>query len=72
MPNDERYEVNDPNKERALKTIAALVDEHVPEGMGFCVLLFDFGEGGSMFYMSNARREDVHKMMREFIAKGKG
>lgn len=66
---DERYEVVDEEKQRALRTIAALVDGETPDGMGFAVFLFDFGEGGAMFYMSNAQREDIVSSMKEWIAK---
>lgn len=38
------------------------------EGFGFCLLVFDFGEGGNMNYMSNANREDMVTAMKECIA----
>lgn len=41
----------------------------LPVGMGFALLMFDFGPGGNMFYISNAQREDVLKSMQEFIDK---
>ena len=41
----------------------------LPMGMGFVLLMFDFGEGGNMFYISDAQREDVLKSMQEFIDK---
>lgn len=39
MGYDERYEVQSEEKQRALRTIATLVDEETPEGMGFAVFL---------------------------------
>jgi hypothetical protein len=36
--------------------------------MGFCLWLFDFGQGGHLAYVSNARREHVIKMLREHLA----
>lgn len=39
----------------------------LPMGMGFALLMFDFGEGGNMFYISNGQREDVVKAMQEFV-----
>lgn len=41
----------------------------VPPGWGFNLLMFEFGEGGSLFYISNAQREDVLATMKEFIRK---
>lgn len=38
-------------------------------GYGFALLLFSFGEGGNMFYTSNAQRDDIVNAMREFIEK---
>lgn len=69
MTTDERYEIDDPDKRRALMTLAALVEEQTPDGMGFAVFLFDFGVGGSMFYLANAQRDDVVSSMKEWIAK---
>lgn len=64
---DERYEIKDEDKNRALRTLAALVNEETPEGMGFAVFMFDFGPGGTMWYVSNAERGDVAESMREWI-----
>lgn len=66
---DERYEVKDDTKQRALRTVATLVDEHVPDGMGFAVFMFDFGPDGAMFYMSSAERADVVLALKEWIAR---
>ena len=37
--------------------------------LGFCLLLFDFGPGGSVAYMSNAQRADMIRALDEFSAK---
>lgn len=66
---DERYEVKDEAKQRALRTLATLVDEEVPDGMGFAVFLFDFGSNGALFYMSSAERRDVVSLLKEWIAR---
>jgi hypothetical protein len=34
--------------------------------VGFCLLLFDFGEHGNLAYMANARRSDVLNLLAEF------
>jgi hypothetical protein len=54
-----------------MKTIAGKVHEELPDGFGFVVLAFNFGEGGELMYVSNANREDVVKTMKEFIKKTK-
>lgn len=48
---------------------SALDESELKGKMGFALLLFDFGVGGSMFYISDANREDMLKAMKEFIAK---
>lgn len=39
--------------------------------LGFMFMVFDFGEGGFLSYISNAKREDVIKTLEEFIAREK-
>ena len=47
------------------------VDEELPNGYGFVVLAFNFGEGkdNEMMYVSNANRQDIVKAMKEWIKK---
>lgn len=54
-----------------MQTIAKKVDEELPEGFGFCVLVFPFGErpDGQLMYASNADRLDIVNAMEEWIAK---
>lgn len=66
---DERYEVKDEDAQRRLRTLAGLIDEHVPDGWGFGLLMFDRAVGGGMFWISSSRREDMIVAMREWIAK---
>ncbi len=40
--------------------------------LGFAVLVFDFGTGGNLGWVSNAQREDMINAMKEFIEKGGG
>lgn len=40
-----------------------------PTELGFSLLIFTFGPDGSMFYTSNAKREDMIRAMQEFIEK---
>lgn len=65
----EEYE----NIKRKMQTIAKKVDDEIPDGFGFCVLVFPFGktEDGQMMYASNADRLDIVKAMEEWIEKTK-
>ena len=50
-----------------LQRIARKVDEELPSGYGFAVLVFNFGEGkdNEIMYVSNADRQDIVKAMEE-------
>lgn len=54
-----------------LKDIAKDIKAKLPDGMGFALLAFEFGDadGRKMMYISNADREDITKSMVEFINK---
>jgi hypothetical protein len=46
--------------------IGRRLDAALPKGQwGYALLLFQFGEGGTMGYISNAKREDMIKALRE-------
>lgn len=51
--------------------LAKTVEQNIPNGYGFCLLLFPFGkgEGNRMQYISNANREDIVQAMKEWIKK---
>ncbi len=57
--------------ERQAKKIGHRIARALPKGVGFTLLVFDFGEAGTgnLAYLSNAQRSDMLKAMREFIAK---
>lgn len=40
--------------------------------VGFALLIFSFGEGGFLNYISNAQRKDMLATMKEFIARAEG
>lgn len=50
-----------------LQETARTIQTILPPHTGFVLLAFDFGPGGRMEYVSNARREHVLKAMIEFI-----
>lgn len=54
-----------------LQEIAQDIKAKLPEGMGFALLAYEFGddEGRRMLYASNSNREDVMKAMLEFVDK---
>lgn len=54
-----------------LQEIAHNIDEKLPEGMGFALLTYEFGEGEDrkMLYVSNSNRADVMNAMVEFLQK---
>jgi len=68
----ENFEVRNEEAERVLRNVGAMLGTIMPPGFGFALELFTFGPGGSMFYTSNARREDVIKMLKEMIEKLEG
>lgn len=63
------YNVRNDEIEAALRAKAKLIAADLPKGWGFALLLFTFGEGGSLFYIGNGDREDMIKAMKEFIAR---
>lgn len=54
-----------------LQEIMSDIKKKLPEGMGFALLAYEFGdkEGRRMLYASNSNREDVMKAMLEFVDK---
>ena len=51
--------------ENVCAKLGRTVGDILPEGVGFVMVLFDFGAKGSMAYMGNGNREDVIKMLGE-------
>ncbi len=52
-----------------MQAIASAIEKTLPKSHGFALLVFDYGEGGRMSYISNARREDMHEALRELLGK---
>ena len=54
-----------------LQEIMQEIKNKLPEGMGFTLLAYEFGdkEGRRMLYASNSKREDVMMAMLEFVNK---
>lgn len=54
-----------------LQNIAEDIQEKLPNGMGFMLMAYEFGdaEGRKTLYVSNSNRADVMKAMVEFLEK---
>lgn len=66
------FEVHHATAERKLKEIAQVLKGTMPPGWGFTLFLFEYGDEvdkGSMFYASSSDRQDMIKVLKEFIAK---
>lgn len=67
------YEVHHAGAERLLKSIGGMLKDSMPPGYGFALFIFEFEASkqapGNMFYLSSARRADMLKALKEFIAK---
>lgn len=74
MSDDPRYEFKNPEIEAKLKDIGQRVGDAVKgSNYGFALFLYEFGEGDDkgLFYIANGRREDVVKMLHEFLDRNK-
>lgn len=69
MTKNENFEVKIPEIEEALKKIGKTIGDVLPEGWVFNLLIASVGEKGSTFYISNGVREDMIKLMIEFVSK---
>lgn len=74
MDVDERFEVPRPDIERALRTMATLIDEEAPEGWGWGLFLVPFGANeaapkgdGAVFWISNSERSGMVNVVKGWI-----
>jgi len=51
------------------KRIGDLLKNAMPKGWGFSLQLFTFGGPGFITYISNAKREDMKKALKELLDK---
>ena len=66
------YTVRNAEIEAKLREKGRMITQDLPEGFGFMLFLFSFGEGGVNFYISNAQREDMIEAMKEWIERQEG
>lgn len=69
MPDDPRYEVKDPAIQGVLMKLGGLIRAVLPPGWGFSLFLVQYGEGGAVFYLSSANRDDLVQVLREWLAR---
>lgn len=50
-----------------LEHLAATVRLHLPRNSGFALLVFDHGDGGTMNYVSDAKREQMVSALVELL-----
>ena len=55
--------------EEACRELWREIAKEMPEGVGFAFIMFDFGEGGNLVYLSNAERGDMRRALEEFLQK---
>lgn len=58
--------------EKACSKMGKVVGSCMPDGVGFALIFTDFGDSGSMAYVSNAQREGMVKLFREVADKIEG
>lgn len=63
------YQIENPPIQKLLKDIGNMLAAQMPPGYGMMFMIYSYGEGGDLFYISSAMREDMLKMLKEFISK---
>ena len=63
---NEKFEVENIQIQELLRDIGTTIGAMLPKGWGVTLFIFSFGEGGSLFYISNADREDMLKLLDEY------
>lgn len=68
-PEKDFYQQPPEDLQMIMTDIGHMIGGALPKGYGFNLLIFDFGGGGSTYYISNGQRQDILKLMKEFITK---
>ena len=63
MTDDERQRINLEKLTADVGQMLGNVMKDAAPGLGFCLIMFDFGEEGNLAYCSNSRREDMIKVL---------
>jgi hypothetical protein len=56
-----------PELEAKAREIGHRIGGALPAGVGFALLVFDFGAGGNLAWISNGERPDMVNALKEFI-----
>lgn len=70
--NSGNFDVRNPEIENILRKLGHSIEDKLPKGWGFALNIFEYGtpnNPGSNFYISSADRQDVIRMLKEFIAR---
>lgn len=70
MSDEEEYEIQNEPIRAMLRDVGHTIGDQLPPGWGMCLLLFTF-DGEETFYISNAERGSMIKMLQEFIREQK-
>lgn len=71
------FKVDNPKIKQLMNNLAVLLTSQMPKGWGFTLLIFEFNadkdnnpvkSSDSLFYISDANREDMIATMKQFIA----
>lgn len=61
-----------PAIKKTLREIGGVIGRVLPKNYGFVLLIAPFGDDpGEMSYISNGRREDMEKLLHEFLYKSR-
>jgi hypothetical protein len=58
-----------PEAELKSKDLGREIAKLLPHGWGFCLILFTFGDGGFMTYLSNAQRASMKQALQELLVR---
>lgn len=55
--------------EESARKLGRVIGSGMPEGVGFALIMFDFGKDGHLTWISNADRDDMLRALQEFMQK---
>jgi hypothetical protein len=53
--------------EQQCRDVGGVIARECPAGVGFALVMFDFGDCGSMAYVSNGQRDYMVRALRELL-----